>query len=423
MKLLHVIGIRLLLLTALVLTLWSVFFYRGIMQEISDEADEALEQYAESIIIREAKGEELPTVSSGSNNQFFIRKVTAEYAQSQPEDRFEDRDVYVSETGEREPARVYTHVYQDTDGSWNEIEVSTPHVDKEELREEIFSWLLFLLTAIMLAIVVVNVWVVQNSMRPLQNLLRWLDAYRLGKDNKQLDNPTDIKEFVKLNETVMHSMERNEKLFEQQKQFIGNAAHELQTPIAVCQNRLEMLLDDEKLDEHQIEELGKTLQTLGNMSRLNRSLLLLCKIENGQFNDRTRVDMAQLLEQLLADFKEVYSHKQITVDLKIQEPFIVQMDESLASVLLSNLLKNAFVHNIMMGRIVVMMRQNELRISNTGSFVALDEKKVFSRFYHASGKKSSTGLGLSIAKAICDQYGMTIRYRFGEGKHHFAVER
>ena len=420
MKLLHIISIRLLALTALVLALWAFFFYRSIMQEISNEADEALREYAESIIIQEENGEALPTRPSGSNNQFFIREVTEEYAISHEKTRFEDRDIYVEETKEYEPARVYTYIYKDTDNKWQEIEVSTPHVDKEDLRNVIFSWLVFLLTAIMITIVVVNIWVVRYSMRPLHNLLKWLESYRLGKENKPLDNPTNISEFVKLNETVAESMSRSEQLFEQQKQFIGNAAHELQTPIAICQNRLEMMLDDDTLKEQQIEELGKTLQTLGNLSRLNRSLLLLSKIENGQFNDTKRIDLSEQLTQLLTDYKEVYTHKNIAVDMQIKEPFIVKMDESLSSILLSNLLKNAYIHNIDGGKISINMSRNELRISNTGSYVPLDEKKVFNRFY-TSGKKSSTGLGLSIVKAICAQYNLYIRYRFGEGRHHFIV--
>ena len=420
MKLLHIISIRLLVLTALVLALWAFFFYRSIMQEISNEADEALREYAESIIIQEENGEALPTRPSGSNIQFFIREVTEEYAISHEKTRFEDRDIYVEETKEYEPARVYTYIYKDTDNKWQEIEVSTPHVDKEDLRNVIFSWLVFLLTAIMIAIVVVNIWVVRYSMRPLHNLLKWLESYRLGKENKPLDNPTNISEFVKLNETVAESMSRSEQLFEQQKQFIGNAAHELQTPIAICQNRLEMMLDDDTLKEQQIEELGKTLQTLGNLSRLNRSLLLLSKIENGQFNDTKRIDLSEQLTQLLTDYKEVYTHKNIAVDMQIKEPFIVKMDESLSSILLSNLLKNAYIHNIDGGKISINMSRNELRISNTGSYVPLDEKKVFNRFY-TSGKKSSTGLGLSIVKAICAQYNLYIRYRFGEGRHHFIV--
>ena len=100
-------------------------------------------------------------------------------------------------------------------------------------------------------------------------------------------------------------------MFEQQKQFIGNASHEMQTPLAICRNRLEMLMEDENLSESQLEELMKTHQTLEHITKLNKSLLLLSKIENGQFTDTTQVEVNKLLRQYLEDYKEVYQYREM----------------------------------------------------------------------------------------------------------------
>lgn len=86
-------------------------------------------------------------------------------------------------------------------------------------------------------------------MKPLYVLLEWLDNYRLDSHSKPLENPTRVTEFQTLNEAVLRSMERSEALYEQQKLFIGNASHEMQTPLAICRNRLEMLMEDETLTE------------------------------------------------------------------------------------------------------------------------------------------------------------------------------
>lgn len=94
-------------------------------------------------------------------------------------------------------------------------------------------------------------------MRPLYVLLHWLDKYRIGKVNEPLQNNTRVSEFRKLNEAAVRYAERSEQMFEQQKQFIGNASHEMQTPLAICRNRLEMLMEDENLSESQLEELMK----------------------------------------------------------------------------------------------------------------------------------------------------------------------
>lgn len=120
------------------------------------------------------------------------------------------------------------------------------------------GWMIFLYIALLLTIIVINVWVFYRNMRPLYVLLHWLDQYRIGKVNEPLQNNTRVSEFRKLNEAAVRYAERSEQMFEQQKQFIGNASHEMQTPLAICRNRLEMLMEDENLSESQLEELMKT---------------------------------------------------------------------------------------------------------------------------------------------------------------------
>ena len=261
-------------------------------------------------------------------------------------------------------------------------------------------------------------------MRPLYKLLDWIDKYRLGKpDNKPLDNKTNVTEFKKLNSAIMQHAARNEELFEQQKQFIGNASHELQTPLAICSNRIEMLLEDESLKEEQIGELIKIHAKLENMSRLNRSLLLLCKIDNNQFVSERAVNWNVILDNYLGDFKEVYSSQNIKVEVEQSGIFKINMNETLATTLLANLLKNSFAHNVQGGLIHIIITQNSFIIKNSGVEEPLDEKKIFTRFYHSGGKKDSSGLGLSIVKAICQRYGFSIKYYFEEGLHVFEINK
>lgn len=193
--------------------------------------------------------------------------------------------------------------------------MSVPAIDKADLKTAIFYWLLFLYVAILLGFVLLNLIAVKRSMRPLAVLLKWVDDYRLGRENRELDNPTYVTEFSKLNEAVVRSMKRSEEQYEQQKMFIGNASHEMQTPLAVCQNRIEMLLDDGNLTEQQMGELVKILGTLGSLSRLNKSLLLLCKIENGQFTEVETVDVDMMTKRLLDDMKNVSGTRSIEVSM------------------------------------------------------------------------------------------------------------
>ena len=296
MKLIYRIVIRISLLLILVLGVWAVFFYMAMMDEVNDEVDDSLEDYSEVIIIRTLAGEELPSQNTGSNNQYYLREVTEEYADSREDITYKDSMVYIVEKGETEPARILTTIFKDDENRFYELTVSTPSIEKEDLTAAIRNWMIFLYVALLLVIIVVNVWVFQQSMRPLYVLLHWLDGYRIGSKNKPLENDTQITEFRKLNEAAIRNAERSEQLFEQQKQFIGNASHEIQTPLAICRNRLEMMMEDESLSESQLEELMKTHQTLEHITKLNKSLLLLSKIDNGQFTETVELELNDLLK-------------------------------------------------------------------------------------------------------------------------------
>lgn len=147
-------------------------------------------------------------------------------------------------------------------------------------------------------------------MRPLYALLHWLDNYTPGRHNTPVPNDTNISEFHKLNVAAQEAANRSEELFEQQKQFIGNASHELQTPLAILGNRLEWLLDNTELNETQIEELFKMQRTLGHIVRLNKTLLLLTKIENGQFPESTNIDLAFIIKNKSL-YTTKYTHHEI----------------------------------------------------------------------------------------------------------------
>ena len=169
MKLLHTISIRLLALTTVVLSFWALFFYFAMMNEINDEVDDSLEDYAEAIITRSLAGEEIPTTSIGSNNQFFQRPVSSDYARQVNHIRYADREVYIHEKKEFEPARVLTYIYRDGDGQYYELEVSTPHIDKNDLRTTIFYGMLFLFGILLLSIIAVNIFSIH---RPIAEMGR-----------------------------------------------------------------------------------------------------------------------------------------------------------------------------------------------------------------------------------------------------------
>lgn len=422
MKLFHLVLWRISLALIVVLTVWAGFFYMAVVEEVNDEVDDTLEDYSEGLIIRALSGEDMPTASNGSNNQYYLYEVSESYAASHPQITYRDEMVFITEKSETEPARVLITIFRTEDERYMELVVYTPTIEKLDLLRAILGWIIFLYVLLLLIILSINIWVFRKNMKPLYVLLKWLDSSQLGKKNEPLENTTKITEFRKLNAATMAFAERGEKLFEQQKTFIGNASHEMQTPLAICRNRLEMLMEDETLTEHQLNELIKTHQTLENLTRMNRSLLLLCKIENGQFADTRSVCLNDILAHYLDDYKEVYAYRNITVTVTTDSSFCVEMNDSLVSVLVTNLLKNSFVHNIDGGFIYIKITANTFEISNTGE-KPLDRERIFERFYQGQKKGGSTGLGLALVDSICKANHLTIDYTYVENRHIFTISK
>lgn len=420
MKLFHLVMWRMSAILVVILTCWAVLFYLAVMEEVNDEVDDSLSDYAESLIIRSLSGEKMPDTSNGSNNQYFLYDVSAEYAASYPKISYRDEMVYITAKGETEPARILMTIFQKDDGDYMELVVYTPTIEKYDLQRAILGWIVFLYVLLMLMILAVNAWVFYRNMRPLYTLLKWLENYRLGSKREPLDESLRIVEFRKLNEAANLFSERSEQLYEQQKLFIGNASHEMQTPLAICRNRLEMLMEDDTLTEKQLSELMKTHRTLENLTRLNKSLLLLCKIENRQFTDVKPICLNELLLHYLDDYKEVYAYRRVLVNIHVEDCFRLEMSESLATVLLTNLLKNAFVHTEEGGTITLTFTASSFEIRNTGE-ASLDKDRIFERFYKEGKKEGSTGLGLALVDSICKAYRLHLSYRFEDGMHIFTI--
>ena len=209
-------------------------------------------------------------------------------------------------------------------------------------------------------------------------------------------------------------------MYNQQKQFVENASHELQTPLAICMNKLELLSENPDCTEEQLSEIAGINHTLRGIIKMNKSLLLLSRIDNKQFPDTSEIDFNKLIDKYLPDFEDMYEYKNIHITYTETGTLIYTMNEALASTLLSNLLKNAFIHNIENGSIAISVTGRTLTISNSSESSGLNEATLFNRFEKQTHKKESTGLGLAIVKSITSIYGIDIKYEYND-LHKFIL--
>ena len=422
MKLITRIALRLTLALAPLMTLWAVLFYFALVNEINDEMDDSLETYSEMIIVRMLSHQGLPAPNSGSNNSYSIQPVDSVYAATHDGIVYSDIEVYIPEREEHEPARVLTTIFENDEGQYYELRVASPSFERDELAAAILNWLAVIYLVLLIIVVLVTMLVLRRNMRPLYNLLHWLDRYLPGRKFEAVPNDTNIPEFRRLNEAAQKAVERSEHLFDQQKNFIGNASHELQTPLAVIGNRIEWIIDNTNPTEEQLEQLMGINHSLANIVKLNKTLLLLTKIDNGQFPEVSDVDIAALVRDEVEIYGEIFEERNIECGINGAESLTVQINRTLAVTLVGNLVRNAYIHAPEGSRIDITVNYDKLEISNDGD-TPLDADQVFNRFYRATKREGSTGLGLALVKAIADYYSLGVEYRFEQGKHIFTVMR
>ena len=421
MKLLSYTYRKLALLLFLLMAVWGVLFYYAIIDEVVDETDDTLENYGE-ILMESALHDPSILETEGSLMSFYKFTPISEEEGRHYRQVFYDATVYIELEDEDEPVRVMCTAFRMPDGQYYELKLMISILERDDMVEAMLWYLgaLFLLFLICTSIGIQLV--LKGVFRPLHRLLDWLHCIQPGKEVPPLDNPTKIREFRQLSDAALDMGNRSYKAYEEQKQFIENASHELQTPLAIVRGKVELLAESEGMTEQQMEQLDEIYATLGRAVKLNKSLLLLSRIENGQYTEMEDVSVDEILDELLPDLMDIYEHKQVRLIRKREEqPFIIRCNHSLAQILVSNLVKNSLLQNREGGELQVLTTPTSLVIKNTGD-VPLDGEKLFRRFYHGmDGKKDSTGLGLAIARSIALSSSLKLTYEWQDGMHTFRL--
>ena len=421
MKLLSYTYRKLALLLFLLMAVFGVLFYYAIIDEVVDETDDTLENYGE-ILMESALHDPSILETEGSLMSFYKFTPISEEEGRHYRQVFYDATVYIELEDEDEPVRVMCTAFRMPDGQYYELKLMISILERDDMVEAMLWYLgaLFLLFLICTSIGIQLV--LKGVFRPLHRLLDWLHCIQPGKEVPPLDNPTKIREFRQLSDAALDMGNRSYKAYEEQKQFIENASHELQTPLAIVRGKVELLAESEGMTEQQMEQLDEIYATLGRAVKLNKSLLLLSRIENGQYTEMEDVSVDEILDELLPDLMDIYEHKQVRLIRKREEqPFIIRCNHSLAQILVSNLVKNSLLHNREGGELQVLTTPTSLVIKNTGD-VPLDGEKLFRRFYHGmDGKKDSTGLGLAIARSIALSSSLKLTYEWQDGMHTFRL--
>ena len=293
----------------------------------------------------------------------------------------------------------------------------------EETQETIFFisiTTVFLFVLIVGGLLVLNRRLSKSVWKPFRETLDQLKTFSLNNQTKIEFSKTDVSEFDELNQSLTKLIEHNVSVYKTQKEFTENASHELQTPLAILKNKLDILLQNQDLTEKQYQIAEEMNRALSRSSRINKNLLLLAKIENNQF-ENSEIHLDELLNQSMEILQEHFEQKNISVNTEISDNVKVNGNIGLTEVLINNLIINAIRHTSINGSILIRLSQSEFEVSNSGTG-KLNGDLLFKRFSRFSKDNNGSGLGLAIVREICKSQNWTIDYRFENNNHIFSVK-
>ncbi|KAA2243404.1 HAMP domain-containing histidine kinase [Chitinophaga agrisoli] len=331
--------------------------------------------------------------------------------------------LYQEVEGEKVPYRQLTQLIP-IQGKTYLLTLRKSLIERRDLIKNIFFVMMIVFGGLLGFILLLNWLLSKRLWRPFYQSLEKVQGVQLMQLGNLRFSPTSTHEFSRLNAALNTMATRIHRDYISIKELTEDAAHEMQTPLAIAESKLEVLLQDESLSEAQLHAIGQSTEALERLSRLNHSLLQLAKIENHQYDKTQSRSLQQVTNQYLGLLDELIKDKQLTLDTRLSGPAAWQMPDALADMLVSNLLGNAIRYNYTGGQIRVQLDDQQLAISNTSDAPAIPENQLFQRFKKGTPVSDhSNGLGLAIVKKICDTYNLPIRYQFENGVHTFTVFR
>ncbi|MCT4034467.1 sensor histidine kinase [Elizabethkingia anophelis] len=305
----------------------------------------------------------------------------------------------------------------------NQNYLLTIETNVEETEETVAY--IAMVTLVFFLILVVGFWILNRRLskklwQPFQDTLQKLKSFQLNSQKQIEFQETNTIEFAELNATLDRLLQHNIATYRSQKEFTENASHELQTPLAILKNKLDILLQSNDLTEKQYHIAEEMNKALIRSTRINKNLLLLAKIENSQFGNSELIGFDTLVAQSMDGLEEHFNEKNINIGSSIQPDVEVKGNSGLTEVLINNLIINAIRHTAPGGAVRVVLEKSGFEVRNSGE-LPLNTELLFKRFSRMSADNSGSGLGLSIVQEICRLHKWNVKYGFENNEHIFSV--
>ena len=277
------------------------------------------------------------------------------------------------------------------------------------------------LALLMIAIVILNRRSSNKLWHPFFSTMEKINEFDISRNQSlSLEPNTGTREFDHLNQAIQEMTQKVNQAYRNQKQFVENASHEMQTPLAVIRSKLELLINQPNLTEKSAAMLGEISEANDRLSQMSRTLLFLAKIENNQFPKTEDINISILVAETMKHLKDHYEEFP-NLSFRSDPQVIIHANRSLIEMLISNLAKNAVVHNKKNGKIEISLNKDQLVIGNSGVHIEGNPEELFDRFKKGSPDARATGLGLALVKQICNLYQFRVNYSYSNEWHEIRV--
>ena len=301
----------------------------------------------------------------------------------------------------------------------------TTYISAKEYRHllikiSIAEGIIFIL--LLASIVIINRSESRRLWTPFYATMNAVRGYDIRQNKPlSLDSTTGIEEFDRLNKTLRDLIDHVDQAYRNQKQFTENASHELQTPLAIIRSKVELLIEGPGLNEDSAQLLQEITEANERLSQMNKNLLLLTRIDNGQYPEIGPVDLSSLVERLTQFFRDYYENEVAKTTTTIPPGIHLTANPALIEILVNNLLRNAYIHNMPGGWVDIQLSGKALTIKNSGPALEGDPERLFDRFRKGRVDNRTTGLGLALVRQIAQLYNYDIHYIYQDGEHQLRV--
>lgn len=416
MKLVHYISKRYLIYSAVISIVAIPLFYVSIQLLLLRGLDEGMRQQKTWI------EKKLHTISPENFTSFDNNVEVKPSESTEIKEEFVSQPVFVEANKETVTHRILKSNIE-VNGKFYTIKIQKSMIEDEDLLKNLLLLQFIFIVLLIVGSGFINFFISKKLWLPFNDIVRKMKNYRIDHSEKLNFIPTKIAEFKDLEASINELVNRNSKLYKAQKEFTENASHELQTPIAVFSSKLELLMQTTPISEEQAGLIGDIFSAGEKMQRINRTLLLLTKIENNQFPAIEKVNINEVFGNILEQYNDILQLKNITLKVISGDRTEVSANPILIDILFGNLISNAIKYSEEGKRITVEISKKSVCVSNEAQngLGKLNEAELFQRFKKQSNNSRSLGLGLEICKKICNLYHYSIVYDFKNHEHCFTV--